>query len=150
MTTTKLSEAEEEYNAKLKAVEEKAAKDILQAEKKAKQQIKIAKEKELYAMKQQKDEIQSLSLRIWNYLVNLVALFMAQVLQHPSVKKAAADVMVAGIDEAMAQPDLIQRMANITKSAAASKVMGNITVQEKLDKNFHTSLLNSLVGHFRL
>jgi hypothetical protein len=42
---------------------------------------------------------------------------MARVLQHPSVVEAAANVMVAGIDAAMAQPDLIQRVANMTKSA---------------------------------
>jgi hypothetical protein len=41
--------------------------------------------------------MQSLATKIWNFLVYLVAVYMAQRLQHPYVKEAASNFMVAGI-----------------------------------------------------
>jgi hypothetical protein len=63
----------------------------------------------------------SLSGRIWNYFVNLTALFLAQVLEHPTVVNAAARIMVAGIDESMEQPELALKIAQVTRSIATSE-----------------------------
>lgn len=68
-----------------------------------------------------KQKTSSLSGRIWNYMVNLVAQFLAQVLEHPAVVNAASRIMVAGIDASMEQPELAQKMAQVTRSIATSE-----------------------------
>lgn len=46
-------------------------------------------------------------------LVNIVANFIADVLEHPRVKRAAAEVMVEGMNATTEQPDLPQKAAKI-------------------------------------
>jgi hypothetical protein len=62
--------------------------------------------------------VQEWMKRLWSFLVNLVANFIADVLEHPRVQEATSKVIVTGVNDALDQPDFPTKIKVISLIAS--------------------------------
>jgi hypothetical protein len=89
-----------------------------------------------------KSDEPSLLSRLWEYFVNLVALFVTAVLSHPDVEEAAARLIVRGINDTCEQPDLGEKVSKVSKSLR----LENEAISRQLGEQFPKMASNFVGG----
>jgi hypothetical protein len=88
--------------------------------------------------------VQAWMERLWTFLVNLVANFIADVLEHPRVQEAASTAIVNGINDTLDQPDFPTKIKVISLLTMDAKEQ--IAVSRQLGEQFPKAAVNFLGG----
>ena len=81
---------------------------------------------------------------LWTFFVNLVASFVADVLEHPRVQKATSNFIVVGINDTLDQPDFPTKIKVISLLTMDEKQQ--IAVSRQLGEQFPKAAVNFLGG----
>jgi hypothetical protein len=88
--------------------------------------------------------VQEWMKQLWTFLVNLVANFIADVLEHPRVQEATSKFIVTGINDTLDQPDFPTKIKVISLLTLDAKQQ--LAVSRQLGEKFPKAAVNFLGG----